>query len=326
MSTAEKSAFLREMKKYEAQLSSETKKEQGGGYTEDPVILKAFGITKKDVKVQVQTKLARVTAGIDKNKKPGIQFKWVVLSGANAGMPITKYIGIGYGKDAKAKEREARDFASIFQSHDIDTTKWAKNAIITKAFDAAETLTEEKPGVTLSLSGWESTNAQTKKKTLKLNIYPVGLFDASQATASTDSTSEDVGEEAGESWEDVGVAADDEGLQEHEELQAAAEAAEIEWAELETWKEIGQLIDAATPAEEVYEEEEGEAEEPELDIAFDDYVGFECTARDVDGSATTTAYDAGTSMFTVEDADGNEMEFEFGDLDFGGGFGVPDSE
>lgn len=327
----QRSAFIKELRKHEAQLSEQTKQEQTGGYLDDEDVLKAFGIKDDTTKVVVTCRLTRVHYALNKKKKPFFQFRWAVAEGEHKNLPLSEYIDLeGTTKDQK--EMRAKTFARLFQVHNVDTTKWPKNQIVTKATDAADKLTEEKPYVTIQVSAYKRKKkpGQRTDPGFGLNLNVLGLTDppSGGGSSSDGKVSANV-----VSYAEMGANADNDELEEHEELQSKAEECEIDWSEIDSWEELGKLIDdylgSPVPDDEEVEEadEESEADEyedAEPDIDYEEYVGYECSARDVDTTVTTTSCsDKENGLFVVEDSDGTEMEFSFEDLDFGEGFGVP---
>ena len=325
--TKERSAFVKEFSKQAKDLADVAKETQGGGFLSDEDIIETLGLT-ADTKKQVRTRVTRVAYGIDKNRNPYFSFNWGITSGPNAGLIISKFVGLG-GKTKDDRVKRLKQLVSTFQRLDIDTTKWPAPKVMQLAVDNADTLTTEKPGVLLALSTWGDDND-------RLNIDIVGMFDASAETkpapsdvppstngsASSKAASKAKAakaENVATKYAAMGLDTDNEDADHSEELSGLGTDLGITGMDDMSWEELGAAIDAASVPE------EQELPDPLGDIDFESYVGFACkfNTGDDEVDVTPVSYDADAEIFSLEDEDGNEYEDAWQNMDFGEGYGVP---
>ena len=128
-----------------------------------------------------------------------------------------------------------------------------------------------------------------------------------------------------DSWESVGKVADEQELEEHPELEAAAEEHGLVPDQYQLWERLGFDIDQAIANAEGGEEEEEVEEESEPSTKLTaaegkEYIGYEADMDDGQGNVITvevTKFVVKTQLFTVVDDEESEYDVELSDLDFG---------
>ncbi len=300
--TNEKSAFLREMKKKQKELASSAQKEATTSFLDDGQIIELLGLG-ADVKRQVRTKVSRVGYGLDKNKNLYYSFNFVIIEGEHKGTTISKFIGLG-GDTKEQRERRGDDLYRTFQRLDVDTTKWSTAKIAELSVDAADALTAEKPGALLSLSTWGD-----KHDRLNINVVSIFETDSKDAPSSPEDSEES---DTDTDFTAMGKEADDAGNTSHTVMESEANKRGIDPDEYSDWESLGVVLDGG------FVPEVGDA-----DIDFNEYVLCDAKYNSGDGevSVSVTAYDADSNMFSLEDTNGEAYEAQWGELDFGNGFG-----
>ena len=172
------------------------------------------------------------------------------------------------------------------------------------AVEAADEMTQQKPGVRLSLGVWGDNKD-------RLNIDVVGMVNAAPSSNGSAPAPKSVTETtktpppSQENMESVGAKADDGDDAAVEKLTEAATAANVDPDEFETWMDLGVHLD------------KGSSSDSEED--YSEYVGYEAVFDSEETgelAVTASAYDKDSGLFTVTDEDDNEYECEFSDLTF----------
>jgi hypothetical protein len=297
--TNERSAFIRDFKKREKELAEVAKESVGGGFMTDEELIETLELG--DTKKQFVTKVSRVRYGNDKNKNPYFAFNFTIAQGEHEGLTVSQFIGLG-GKTKADRQKGMKRLCGLFQRLDYDTTSWATDEIAVNAVEAADTMTQNKPGVRLSLGTWGDAND-------RLNIDVVGLVNSSDAPKSTPPAKKEAksapSQESKVSMESLGAKADEGDEDAVNTLTEAATAANVDPDEFETWMDLGVHLD------------KGSSSDSEED--YSEYVGYEAVFDSEETgelSVTASAYDKDSGLFTVTDEDDNEYECEFSDLTF----------
>lgn len=303
--TNERSAFIRDFKKKEKELAEVAKESVGGGFMTDEEIVETLGLS--DVKKQFVTKVSRVRYGTDKNKNPYFAFNFTIAQGEHEGITVSQFVGLG-GKTKADRQKGMKRLCGLLQRLDYDTTQWAVSESAVNAVDAADELTQNKPGVRLSLGVWGDNKD-------RLNIDVVGMTgETASSNGAPSKPAPKAKTETKVSMETLGAKADDGDEEAEETLTTAATSANVDPDDFDTWMDLGVHLDKeGSSSDSEDSDESSEAED------YSEWVNYEATFNSEETgelTVTTTSYDADTELFTVTDEDGNDYECEFSDLTF----------
>jgi hypothetical protein len=257
MSTAtEKSAFLRDLKKRQKELSEVAKEEQAGGFLTDEDIINMLGLD--ETKSGYVTKLARVRYGLDKNKSPYFAFNYTIVEGEHKGTTVSRFVGLG-GRTKDDRAKGMKQLMGTFQRLDVDTTKWKANQVDVMCVETAEALTKARPNVNITLSTYDRADGS---KGLSVDVQGLGTPTSSNGAAKPARSLKKEADTESTKYSAMGLDADDEGVDTHADLEALAKVHGMDPDEFDTWEKLGQALDAAEASAEA-DEEEAEAEEEE---------------------------------------------------------------
>jgi hypothetical protein len=164
---AERSAFLRDLKKRTNELAAAAKKEATSGFLSDEELINVLGLS--ETKKQFVTKVSRVRYGLDKHKTPYFSFNYVITDTEGEGTSVSTFFGLG-GKTKEEREKKDARLCATFQRLGIDTTKFSTATVTDKLVESADKLTMDKPIVVLSLYTWGD---DPKKPRLGVDIVSV---------------------------------------------------------------------------------------------------------------------------------------------------------
>ena len=222
-------------------------------------------------------------------------------------MTVSQFVGLG-GKTKKDRQKGMKRLCSLLQRLDYDTTQWSDSELVLNCVEAADELTENKPGVRLSLSVWGEQKD-------RLGIDVVGMVSNSAPKASSSKAAPKKSSNVKlEGYKDLGVKADEGDEDAEAELTKEAEEKSIDPDEYESWEDLGAELDSLLEAAENANEDDSDSDED-----MSEYVGYEAVFNNDEigeFTVTTTGYNETTGLFTVEDEEENTYECEFSDLTF----------
>ena len=328
--STERSAFIRDMKKRQAEMTETAKTEASSGFLSDQDIIALLELD--DTKKQFRTKISRVRYGKYKEgKEIYFAFNWVIIDGIHKGVTISKFVGME-GKTKTDREKKYKQLFGTFQRLDVDTTQWEPDDIVENAVEAADTLSKKKPGCLLSLSTWGDD-----PEDLRLNIDIVSMLKITEEEAEDDTpktsakmktkvkrghTPEPITDANGNKYAAMGMDIDQGDDSHIDAMEEVCITYGFDSSEYGDWESLGKALDKRI--QEVNDGgEEYVADEVKSAIDFNEYVDCEATynSGEAEIKVSTTAYDSDSEMFSMVDDNGTEYEGEWNDLDFGNGYG-----